>query len=92
MGKKNRRKGGNLLGTAFKFIRIGALIGPAIPTYQYGGGGLSGVAEALVSYGGYSIRRRQFSGKLLVSMWIPYLGAVLMTKAIPKISGIIRRL
>jgi len=94
--KGNRRRG-NLQATAFKLIRIGSLVAPAISTYKdgvahHGGSTMMGVASALSGYGGYDTAQKKFRLDLLARHWTPFLGAVAATHGIPKIAGMIRRL
>jgi len=91
--KKKKRKGGNLIQTAFKFIRLGALVAPGIrragPDIQRGDW-TSAIQVGLGTYGG--IRRGgNFDGALLAEAWTPYLMASLATYGIPKLIGIIKR-
>jgi hypothetical protein len=96
MARKRRRSRRSFLGssTIFKFIRLGALIAPAIYRYQ----------SAAASKGpGYGIRRvfesfagidwnGKFSPGILASMWLPFIMTNLVTHGIGKLNGIIRRI
>jgi len=97
LAKKGNRRRGNLQATAFKLIRIGSLVAPAISTYKdgvahHGGSAMMGVASALSGFGGYDTAQKKFRLDLLARHWMPFLGAVAATHGIPKIAGIIRRL
>ena len=92
MGKKKRRGSGkSLVKTAFKFIRLGALIAPGIHTAT-SIGGMRGVEVALGNYGGINSSTGKFDWGVLADAWMPYLGACAVTYGIPKIVSIIRRL
>ena len=78
--------------TAFKLIRLGALIG---------GGAAEGmqytrtedkIIGGLLSYGGYDWSGKKFNLATLGRAWMPYVAACLVTYGIPKLTSIIRRL
>ena len=80
----------------FKWIRVGALLGPGayntIHAYKMGWG-VEGALDNFVStYTGYSFINGTFSGERLAQGWGPYLMSVLATVGIPKIASILRRL
>lgn len=78
--------------TAFKLIRLGALVAPAGYAAATQPDLPNKVASALVMYTGYNIRDGRFYPSELAKGWGPFLMACLATYGIPKISGIIRRL
>lgn len=96
-GSSSSRKGGRRMGksitqTAFKWIRVAALIAPeAAEIMQYGL--TSGSIRTMISNKtGFNIETKTFDASQLIKGWGPYLGAVLATYGIPKIASIIRRL
>jgi len=93
MGKRKNRgnKGNHLQATAFKFIRLGALVMPAAVEFLYGADTPQGkMFHTIRRYTGYDFYNRRFDFGSLAEGWGPYLGAVLTTYGIPKISKIIR--
>lgn len=90
-GRKRGGGGRSLTRTAFKFIRLGALIGGGVQSYQDGGGGVNGVKDALIGYGGMASDGK-FYPHILARQWTPYLMACAVTYGIPKLISIIRRL
>ena len=94
--RKRRRGGKSMTRTAFKFIRLGALAGPAIARYAESDGAGMGqfgkLADALCSYGGWSIGHRRFEADLFARAWTPFVLACAATYGIPKLVSIIRRL
>lgn len=94
--RKSRKKSGLGVSTLFKFIRLGALGGPALNRFSemrakvsqdpIKAGGLT-----LISYGGIDSTMK-FNPSLLGRMWIPYLVTSAITAGIPKITGMIRRI
>jgi len=94
MGKKKKRKRGkSIVKTAFKFIRLGALIGPGVGEFAATTGPIERrVARVLCAYGGYNLDGNYFDGGLLARMWLPFLGANVATYGIPKVTNIIRKM
>ena len=93
MGKKKKRRNGNhLTATAMKFIRIGALMTPAIAAATEPGDIGHKFRLGMRLYTGYSIKEKKFRFSDLAAGWTPYLMSVLVTRGIQKISGILRRL
>ena len=92
--RKKRRSGGgrNLAGTAMKWIRITALVAPAIHSAIGGGTPEQKLNEAMRKYTGFNAADGSFDWTWLSKGWGPYLGAVLATYGIPKLAAIIRRL
>ena len=91
--RKNRRGGGkSMIRTAFKFIRLGALVGPGIAESTNYSQPLDKVAGALLSYSGWSHKNKAFFPDLFAKAWTPYIMACLATYGIPKLTSIIRRL
>lgn len=78
--------------TIAKFIKIGALVAPAIDSYQRHGGGLNGAKTALFDYSGWNSSTHSFDVGVLTNAWMPYLATCLVTTGIQKLNGIIRRL
>jgi len=92
MAKKKRRGGKSLTRTAFKFIRIGALVGGgAMEGLQYGST-QDKVVATLLAYAGIHYGQRKFDGGLFARTWTPYLVACAATYGIPKLTSIIRRM
>lgn len=94
VGKKKRRSGGkNMTQTVFKLVRWGALAAPGISAAV--APGLSAeqkLHRAVAWYTGYYIPTGEWKAEHLAKGWLPYLGAVLTTYGIPKITSIIRRM
>jgi len=90
--KKKRRRGGSIIQTAFKFIRLGALIGPGIAESTNYTDPMDKIAGALLSYAGYSYKNKAFFWDLFAKAWTPYLLASVATYGVPKLTGIIRRI
>lgn len=90
--KKKRRSGKSMTRTAFKFIRLGALVAPgASRALAHRDNPENAVKAGLLCYGGVNVDG-QFDWGLLAQSWTPYLMACLTTYGIPKLVGIIRRL
>lgn len=92
-----RKRGGggkSLVRTAFKFIRIGALVAPAVYEATHPNNvTINEKVEAIIAtYTGYSTRYGGFNFGRLMTGWGPYIIASLMTHGIPKLTSIIRRL
>jgi len=94
LAKKKKRGGGKSISrTAFKWIRIGALVGPAAIEFALGADTPTGKAlTVLRKYTGYDHYTQTFKFESLIEGWGPYVGAVLTTYGIPKLVSIIRRL
>jgi len=93
VAKKKRRRGGkSITRTAFKFLRLGALIGPGAYEAVQARAMEEKVERILRVYTGYSIRSGSFDAGALARGWGPFLMATLATYGIPKIASIIRRL
>ena len=91
--KKNRRGGGkSIVRTAFKFIRLGALVGGGLMETTEYSAPTDKVIGGLLSYSGISWKHKQFFPALLARTWTPYLMACLTTYGIPKLTSIIRRM
>lgn len=93
--KKSRRSGRNIVGTTFKFIRIGSLVAPGIAeaSKHRGESALDQVAAFFKLYAG--VRHggtEKFDAGAFAEAWTPFLMTSLATYGIPKITGIIRRL
>ena len=97
LAKKKKKKGGkSLTRTAFKFIRLGALIIPAgsvivdpsLPTPN------DKLRRALLRLTGfdYGAPEYGFQAHRLVEGWGPFLMACVTTYGIPKLTSIIRRM
>ena len=95
-GGNRMGKGRNIQGTVFKWIRVGALVGPGAIAFKRGldsGWGIEGaVDQVLQTYTGYSVINKTYDPQLLIQGWGPYLMSVLTTVGIPKLAAIIRRL
>lgn len=90
--RKRRRGGKSMTRTAFKLIRLGALVAPGISVYASSTEApMRRIARALLMYSGHDPDGR-FDGAILAHAWGPFLITTLATYGIPKIAGIIRRL
>lgn len=86
------RRGMNLLGTAFKFLKLGSFVAPGVLYYQTVGLDMKNkIARTLIAYAGIG-KDNKHSWGLMGQMWLPLLGTTLVTYAVPKIGGLIRRL
>ena len=94
MTRRKKRSGGKSISrTAFKWIRIGALVAPAAIEFVLGADTPTGKALTLVrKYTGWDHYNKRMDWGSLLEGWGPYLGAVLTTYGIPKLVSIIRRL
>jgi len=77
-----------------KWMRVGALVGPAAYAVMnpHGGDKRYIPVDILKYYSGYNIETGQFHFEDLAKGWGPYLAATLVTYGIPKLAGIIRKL
>jgi len=93
MARRKRRRGGkSITQQAFKWIRVGALVAPAVAV-AVGPGSQHGKARTIIhKYTGFNIDDQSFNIERLLQGWGPYLGAVVATYGIPKLAGILRRL
>ncbi len=93
MGKRKRRGGGkSLQRTAFKLIRIGALVAPAAHVLVTHGSIEDKIDGLSIRYTGFSTKHGTFHPEFLAAGWGPFLASIMTTYGIPKIAGIIRRL
>ena len=93
MGKKKKRRGGkSLQRTVFKWLRVGALVAPAVNDLLRGATPQQKAVFVIESYSGYNIDKGQFDIRWLARGWAPFLLTSLATYGIPKLMGIIRRL
>jgi len=97
MGKKRKRKsGGNLVATAMKLARLGALIAPQAYAAKKGwdADGLNGaINEWMFATTGYSpVHPETLRFDVALRTWTPYILTSLITYGVPKINGFIRRL
>jgi len=94
--KKKRRSGKSWTQTAFKMIRIGALVAPgaaaAINAHKQGWGAEGMLDQVMQVYTGYSFVHQEWKAEYIAKGWIPYIMANLATHGIPKLVGLIRRL
>jgi hypothetical protein len=92
--RKKRRGGKSITNTVFKWIRVGALVGPGVgqALRWKDAGPETMVDQVLRVYTGYDFQSGQWQWSWLAEGWTPYLASVLATKGIQKISGILRRL
>jgi hypothetical protein len=91
--KKKRRGGGrNIQATIFKWLRVGALVGPGVVAATKGGTWEEKASYVLAKYTSYESWNNRFNAAQLVEGYAPFLAATLATYGIPKIAGIIRRL
>lgn len=90
--RKKRRGGKSMTRTAFKLVRLGALAAPAFARAMESGTPEHKVQMAVADYTGFQIWNKTFAWENLIRGWGPYVGAILTTYGIPKISAIIRKL
>lgn len=89
---RHRAKSFLSFGNIAKFIKVGALVAPAV----YVAIGTSGspqdkVVHGLQLYTGYNVADGTFNPMKLVEGWGPYVVTSLVTTGIGKINGMIRR-
>ena len=92
--KKRRRGGKSITQQVFKWIRVGALVAPGVGQairWKDSGGEIM-ASQVVRVYTGYDWVSGQWKWEWLTEGWMPYLGSILATKGIQKLSGIIRRL
>ena len=93
MGKRKKRRGGkSLQRTVFKWLRVGALVAPAVNDFLRGATPQQKAVFIIESYSGYNIDKGEFDARWLARGWMPFLLTSLATYGIPKLMGIIRRL
>ena len=90
--KKSRKGGKSLQRTVFKWLRVGALLAPAINDIMRGTHPAQKAVFVIESYSGYNIDKHQFNIKWLMRGWTPFIMTSLLTYGIPKLMGIIRRM
>ena len=96
--RRRRNRGGNksLARTMMKWVRIGALVSPAVANLLDAGQSTEDkFYNTMLDYTGIWIKPAtglRWQPDRLLRGWGPYLMATLMTHGIPKIGGIIRRL
>ena len=90
--RKRRRGGKSIQRTAFKLIRLGALVAPGIEIATRNLTTSQKIDRGLQAYTGYSTEQGNWVIGRMVQGWGPYIGAALATYGIPKIINIIRRL
>ena len=93
MGRRRKRKGGkSLQSQVFKWLRVGALVAPAINDVLRGQTTQQKAVFVIESYSGYNIDKGQWKWEWMARGWTPFLLTSLATYGIPKLMGIIRRL
>ena len=91
--KKKRNGGKNLQATMFKFIRLGALVGPAAITILTPGRDAPTKGKDLLwQFTGWNYDENKWQAEGLMKGYMPYLSSILTTYGIPKIAAMIRRL
>jgi len=92
--RKKRRGGGgkSLTRTAFKLIRIGALVAPAAHYAMITASPENKIRYGLRAYTGYDMTTGSWDFGRLAEGWGAFLGACLATYGIPKITSILRKL
>lgn len=89
--KKKRKGGKSLTQTAFKWLRMAALVAPAADNaMRHGIQRLP--ADIVYDYTGFNMQDGSFDAKRLMRGWGPYAAACLTTYGIPKLVNMIRRL
>ncbi len=88
---RKRGRGGFSVNTAFKYIRLGALVAPALREASLYDRWEDKLVGGLGCYGGWNQGAHEFQWSMAMRAWTPYLAATLMTKGISKISGLIKR-
>ena len=95
---KTTKKGGKRMGgkslqrTVFKWLRVGALLAPAVNDIIRGDTAQQKAVFVVESYTGYNLDKGEFNFEWLKRGWTPFIMATLLTYGIPKIAGIIRKL
>ena len=92
MAKKKRKGGKSIQRTAFKFIRLGALVAPGMAEAIKPQSNQKKVNNIIASYTGFSMEDGRFYPEWLARGWMPFLMASLATYGIPKLTSIIRKL
>ena len=91
--RKKRRGGKSIARTVMKWLRIGALVAPAVeaavnPKWPKAENKLHVI---MYRYSGYDMNTGKWHPEALLQGWGPYLGTCLATYGIPKLMGIIRK-
>ena len=89
--RKKRRGGKSLQQTAFKWIRVGALVAPAVEVAVKRISAEAKFREGIRRYTGFNMYRGTMDWGALLLGYGPLLGATVATYGIPKLAGIIRR-
>ena len=92
--RKKRRGGKSMTRTAFKLIRLGALVAGGVGVGMRYHDTQDKVIGGLLGYGGCDWKGRvpKFSWSILAQAWTPYIASCFTTYGIPKLVNIIRRL
>lgn len=92
--KKKRRRSSFGIRSIFKYLRIGALLAPAIaeavdPAVT---DNKLKVTRAVRWYTGFNMMDKTYNVSDVARGWLPYVVTVLLTYGVSKLAGIIRRL
>ena len=78
--------------TAFKLVRLGALVAPAIYELSRSTSTDEKIHLLMVKYTGFDNKQGKWTPHRMLEGWGAYLGACLATYGFPKLTSIIRRL
>lgn len=93
------KKGGNkmakrssIIPTFMKLIRLGSLAAPLASRMLQTASNQTKLDWILQDYTGYSLAGRDFKFDRMKTGWLPYIMTSLITHAIPKVNGMMKRL
>lgn len=93
--KNNRRKKGNhMIATSFRLVRVGALVAPAAQRMMTKNSMEWKVKGMIKDYTGFSMFTDppRWSLDNMKRGWMPYIGASIVTHAVPKLTSFIKSL
>ena len=78
-------------GNIFKYLRIGALVAPAVYGFMSWEKPADKANAILQSYTGFDLYSGQFNPQLLVRGWAPFIATTAITAGVSKINSMIRK-
>jgi len=98
--KSSKKKGGNrmskgrsMIPTFFKLIRLGSLVAPALSrALRTDASPKLRLTWALMDYTGFNMDDGSFKWNRLARGWMPYISTSIITHAVPKLNGMMKKL
>lgn len=90
--KRSRRRSFFSASSMFKYLRIAALVAPAVDRAVGPGTAQQKLEAFLGDYTGFWLRDGKWHPEMMARGWLPYLATTLVTHGIQKLTGIVRRL